>query len=1402
MLISIFLLALQGFSGGVSGYITNKYAVNMLFKEYTPLKLGGVIKKKREKFIEEISELVERDIINADTLRPEISNKRFNIYIEKIADVFFEKELKESLGNTKIFEITDFSNTVAKSEGFIRNNLNMILPELLENFLTNSNLKDLLGEEQVSKIVNKGYEILVSELENTNLLDEFINNIYKENSNITLAQILSEEIQKNLVNNISECMSRIIKHDVLANEESCRIFLDNVCVALDIDLILNKLQGLIGDYEINKFITASEEDEFILKLFSKINDFINSQKGKELILNLVNEIVLIGKDIDFTIYEMLPTEMEKSLTHFIKAVVPKVMPYISEWISNNKVVFDEMIESAIDEAIEDIDVNIKKLIISKVRNALMGDISSKNNIVSKIISYMNNSLDEEAYINLASSLINYLKNSKVKDMVALLEKQDLFSSEEIMKVINKQFELHGKSILGAIVKHEFSKKIRDIIKLDFVKLFHTKLKPLLYENIFKNKEELGDKLNSVAQDFINAKSGELFNKKISEIFNYNNVSSFSNKFAKLTSKLLEKNKTICTEKLKDILVSKVKNINIAYVIENYKMDISEFIVDNSIGFYKEVVDKYKELEVKDIITAYLNKKQLSHILINEGYPMLISKLPNLLNGNIKKFAKNNLSKYNEDEICDIVQEFMGNQLKPLSVFGAVLGTIVGVIYQLIFQNAIGRYGFPSNAFDVIMSCGIMAFIGYITNVVALWMIFHPYKENKIVAKIPFFKKFALGYIPAHKNQFAVGMAKLIDEELLNKEEINKSFNSHKNKGKSLLIALATNNNYQIIVDFARNKKKDLARNAYKKILKYFSINANLSKGISRKIGDKQLNSFIKKDNVLNISSKLLGSINNTENYLAAIVQDKLSANYKLNDTLPEAVCNEVKKYIKDSSNKLIEEKVVSTRNKDIIRPIVDNYSGHYNSIIQKTVKEILDNDLSEKIKNNIKEKAYTYVFNDFKIYCNDLLNQFLHNELNENNNIGSMFKGNIKAIIDKNLNSLVTYASNKLVAYLKDNEYVIALDVQETIKGELNFFEKIAYATFGGDDIANKVASIILHEKLPEMLKNEKERIISSAEITLNECIYPIKVNDLKIDSREINTTMLIDNLFDKLGESISFKEHIYKASDLILDSLISAPLTEYLELCNLGDLNLVYNRFNKEIITIEEEIYNNIDLNKDTLFKMIGEFLDENIILPLFNSHNSEIFKNNTLEEIRDTIKNILGVITSSGETKEHISIFLSSFYNSTLSKLKIEQITDEKILNRDVEKIIRCAFEDIEFNEKNLILLEKVIENAIEADFDFISDDTKDYLIDKAIRTGLNSINHYVVPVLQEIDLKNISNKQIDLLNPREIDILFNSFAGDFFKKLRLYGVFGFVFGINVGLSIILWAIDLRYSKDYSNH
>ena len=1394
---SIFLLVFQGISGGVAGYITNKYAVNMLFKEYTPLKLGGVIKKKKEKFIEEISELVERDIINAETLKAEISNKNFNSYIEQIAGTFFQTALKESLANTKLCEVADFSNSVLKSEEFVNENLNTILPKLLDNVFINVKLEDILTENQISKIVNSGYDLLVQELEDDDALNEFVSSFYNENSNITLSDIFSEEVQGKFIKNTTKRVIEIIEEDILEDEEGCKLFFDKIFSVINIDVTLVKLQGLIGDYEINQFVTTSEQEEFTLKLFSKVNEFIDSQKGKELIINIMNEIYFIGKDIDFTIYEILPPEMEESLTNFIETVIPSAMPYISEWISNNKSSFDEMIETSIDEAIQDVDGNIKKLIISKVRSALMGDISSKNNIVNKIINYLNNSFDTDSYNKLANSIIDYLKSKKIKDIVELLEKQNLFNSEKLLTFIIKEFGLHGEKLLSAVIKSQFSKKIHKVIKFDLVKLFHSKLKPVLYENIFKNKDKLSEKLTNLVKEFIISKNNEIFNKDLSELFTHNQVSNFSNKFAKSTSKLLRKNEPIYKTQIEEFLCLETKNIDLSSVLKNYKVDISDFIVDNSMVAYKETVDKYKDYELKELISTYFHKNTLSNFLINKGYPMLIDKLPGLLNGNIKKFAKNNLSKYDEDEICNIVQDFMGGQLKPLSVFGAVLGVIVGVLYQLIYPDSIGNYGFPSSILNIIMSCGIMAFIGYITNVIALWMIFHPYKENKIAAKIPFLKKFALGYIPAHKNEFAIGMAKLIDDELLNKEEINKAFKSKHNNMKSLLMTLVTNNNYQILINLFKDKKQELSKYIYEKILKYCNENSYLSKRISKSITNAKFNKFIKKDHVLNIVPKLISKIKNVEDSIIQFVKNKLAENYKVNDILPESASTEIGKYVEIQVNTLIKEKIESTKDIDFVIKIVDNYSNYYTLKMKKSCEEIFSEELLGNIKNNMEVKFETYIFNDFKIYVSDFVKQFLRSGLDGNNNIGSMFNGKIKSIVDNNLYLLTNYITKKSVSYLQDNQYEIALSVQETIKNELNFFEKMAYGAFGGDDIANRVVSIILNEKLPIMIKEETDKIVGITKITLDDNIYPMKTNTLKIKADEINTAMLLNNVFEQFSNNASVRKHIRNASKLILDSLMGAPLIEYLELCNLHSLDLVYKKFYNEVKVIKEDIYNNININSSELSEVVGEFLNERIAKPLFDSYNSQIFEEITSSDIQNSVRNIVNLISSSKETERYLAIFLENFYENTFSELQIEHIIDTNILSKDIEEVIKSIFDNESFNEENTKLIEKVIESTIDNNLDFITDDTKDYLIDVTIQTSLYSISDYIVPILQEINLKNITNKQIKLLNPKEIDILFKSFAGDFFKKLEKYGLFGFIFGINAGLSIILWALDLRYSK-----
>lgn len=291
----------------------------------------------------------------------------------------------------------------------------------------------------------------------------------------------------------------------------------------------------------------------------------------------------------------------------------------------------------------------------------------------------------------------------------MLEKQNLFNSEKLTEIIIKEFVLHGEKILGAIVKAQSSKKIHKVFKFDLVKSFSTKLKPVLYKNILKDKDKLNAKINNLIEKFINSKSNEIFNKDLSKLLTYDQMPNLTNEFAKSISELFRKNAPIYKTKVEDLLSLKARNVNLLSTLENSKEDILDLIVDNLMVVHKETVDKYKDYELGEFISLYFDKTKLSAILINEAYPKLIDNLDFILDDtkdylvnkiietgldsisyyivpilqeiNLKNITNKQIELLNPKEIDVLFNSFAGdffNKLRIYGVFGFVFGINVGL----------------------------------------------------------------------------------------------------------------------------------------------------------------------------------------------------------------------------------------------------------------------------------------------------------------------------------------------------------------------------------------------------------------------------------------------------------------------------------------------------------------------------------------------------------------------------------------------------------------------------------------------------------------------------------------------------------------------------------------------------
>jgi uncharacterized membrane protein YheB (UPF0754 family) len=138
---------------------------------------------------------------------------------------------------------------------------------------------------------------------------------------------------------------------------------------------------------------------------------------------------------------------------------------------------------------------------------------------------------------------------------------------------------------------------------------------------------------------------------------------------------------------------------------------------------------------------------------------------------------------------------MGTELKPITFLGALLGLIGGVGLNL--WSSLSEMNLPLNT-RLTLSLFVYGFIGYITNVIALKMIFRPYQEKYLFGlKLPF----TPGVVAKNKGRFADSMAKFVGEELLEAQTVNQILQERREGIEERLKEVISQENYQLIDNY-------------------------------------------------------------------------------------------------------------------------------------------------------------------------------------------------------------------------------------------------------------------------------------------------------------------------------------------------------------------------------------------------------------------------------------------------------------------------------------------------------------------------------------------------------------------------------------------------------------------------
>ena len=1395
---NLYFLLLQVFSSGVAGYITNKYAVNMIFKEYTPLKIGGAVKKNKEKFIEEISELVERDIINSSTIKENVLSENFRNTINETVKDFFSKSLVEVFEDTTIEDIVGIDETINKGEQLLRDNLKLVLPKLFNNMGQHLKVEDIISDEQINVIVDYIYSEISSNLEENENAENLLIDLYNEQKDLCLNELVSGETREKITRIIScEIMTSI--DELLDSKKETKQVIDKVLSLVDIKSVMKDLQKTFGSQSIQEVLSEEGIDKLSRVIYKNLDNLIRSEEGNEKIQQLIKESIDSAKNIDLTIFELLPIHFGRTCSEFLMQVIKYICPYIITWVERNKEKIENLIDNSIYETIDNIDDDLRKSMILKVKDSMLTDFSARNNIVGKVNDFIrNNSESHEISSKLYDKIIKFLETTKIKDIVNLLEENNLIDVEKIQQIILNRWKDSGEEISKNLLQKQCSKSINSIMNQDFYRIFNKIIKPQLYDSISINKDKIMSYLDKYIFNLVSNKVEGLFNTEIKDLVSENKVYDLSKVLPKKISKYLMNKSSTYKRNIRNIIINYIKQININEVISKNEATIMEVSTEKIINVSKNYIDKYKQYEIKEIIRNISSKEEVLNKITEKTYEEMVDNLPSIVDGNVKKVIYDNLIKLDEDEICNIAQSFMGKQLKPLSMFGAFLGSIVGLIFGLLLQNVNGSYGFYNNIQNTLIASIILGGVGVMTNVIALWMIFCPYEKNNFVAKLPIFKIFAIGYIPAHKNSFASGMAYFIENELLSGKRLSILFKDKKNNIKNTILDNIISSKNGRVLSLIRSKQEGICKYLYTSIIKICRKNTELiSKLLAKSLLQNSANRIISNEI---IKEKIKYSIENLNKYEDKIVnyfENKLKNNKSMADILSEDMTNAINEKINNDIKVVISTKLESQYIEKITKDIILSNSDMYDSLMNKELQDVFSEKLFLNIEKSIKsDKTINILLIQVKEILSTIINDYINNEINEEISFGEVFDGRIRKKVDSDISVFTEKTIEKISEYAKGNVDLVSGIVIKLVRGNLNFFIKMAYDFADGDGLVKDVIENIINNKLETLLQEDKDEIQIIISNTLENNIYPSKITDLGVTTREINVNLLVDRFVYGLKQSEEFKDTVYNTSDLIVSNLGRIKVKEICEPLNINTLELAYNKCEVFINVLERNIIENIKSNIDESCEFIYELINNRIMSKFYSISLVEISWEINRDDISYTVDNLFRRIRESNVIQKYTLNICEDIYEMYINK-ELSNVLDVSIFERDINNILNILFENKDFNEKNKSIIEDILDILFKDEFNFISKDLKLYISDKAIDAGLNTMDKYIVPLLMSINLKEITLKEVEKMHPREIHVLFKSFAGDFFKKLYIYGGLGFVFGINIYLSIILLLIDAVYTK-----
>ncbi len=437
-------LILQLFGGTLTGYITNSLAIKMLFKSYGPF--GGVIVKTREEFIENISQLVERDIINENTLADSLVQSEVKESISKMAEHFFTESLQTRTQETFIGQIPEIKQSTVNFIYYLEDSIDDYFIKGAQIFLPKIRLKQIISNNQYDYISQQFTKQFLDILNKSKDLRLNFNSLLSDLSRKDINSLFTPELINLLTGNIKDVLREIEK-----NPEY---------IYKNLNIIKGDLKTYLNTDELNKELIKQAQcktlkdyhidEKYLSNITNNIVKTINSQSGQRVVLSLYENITEPLTKEKHTISDLIDLELKNDLNRMIDKKITGTIDTLKPWLLNNHSRIDDIFNRIINNVLEEeskkspwksaikksaydyyrknsstspteiLTASVDKLIIDDSLNSKLEDYLYQqldNTDLNDILSYLQNTIEQQNKQNPAQ------ESNKNKDTSALDDDQ-------------------------------------------------------------------------------------------------------------------------------------------------------------------------------------------------------------------------------------------------------------------------------------------------------------------------------------------------------------------------------------------------------------------------------------------------------------------------------------------------------------------------------------------------------------------------------------------------------------------------------------------------------------------------------------------------------------------------------------------------------------------------------------------------------------------------------------------------------------------------------------------------------------------------------------------------------------------------------------------------------------------